>query len=716
MVILEIDPYDIFTVPPAYVAAGRDLWAKLPDIAGTNRARLLMVASNWTKDTIMESFNQQTFSAEQLPPMLGMYRAMLETYLENNVTNTRFTRIFLVLDTAEPESSIGRLLATYGIRAKTITTPIPTPFNEVEDKFTRGIAPDGSRWGVVRSEMQQFGEVGIEVLHGLFALPFPLWMSLDIDTMPRRDGVDLLRRKIGSAKYTIQEAQDSEARASAGDVKESAQLLRAEIQRTGMGLHHLRLSVLVGGQDEAQLRERLAMVRSTSGLSMEKWESRIGLAQEMFSTRKIAPVHGSLVTTRGVLTTAGSAFTYRRRTDSTGIMIGFDTNQSPVHLHLFDRRHPSYNMVMLGQTGSGKTFAFQLMALRHLMLGCRIIMIDPQGNIDWSWLGDDLCQTVQLGTAHSQLNIIDVIYDELTNQVEHVLSILKLLGVYGNDPSDQLARAVLDRVLTSVYTPIWGTDARPTLPDVKRRLDALASSEGEREDVKRVAYTLSYRISQYTEGSQAGMFSKQSNVDFSLNAPITVFDISRLPSPEKEGNLRGALLSILVGNTSQAIRRLRRSDSPAKTAPIIWFIDEMGVLMRDPVIASNTSYEFKTARARYVSMVVADQDLHSLLGRDDGYGTRHGEPMLANSAIVAIFKQRKGESHSIDERFPDIPPSLRSAIYLQNLGQTVLQTPHDVMQVHVHPSEFERIVLSSRTQDRARRDEMIVKMKKLHQQ
>jgi hypothetical protein len=80
-------------------------------------------------------------------------------------------------------------------------------------------------------------------------------------------------------------------------------------------------------------------------------------------------------------------------------------------------------------------------------------------------------------------------------------------------------------------------------------------------------------------------------VDFSLSRPVTVYDVSRLPKNELGGNLRSALLAILVADINQAIRRLRLAGN---TTPIQFFVDELGVLMRDAVIASHVSSEYAT--------------------------------------------------------------------------------------------------------------------------
>lgn len=710
MSIFEVHPYDLDLVSPAHVAAAKEFWAKLPTLcAGTPTVRLLMIASTFEPAHVLNGFRRVSVREQGLPTMVKGFKSIYESHVMNSTQATRSMRLMMVFDSKQGTGSTEKILRSYGLRARGLDETIQIPFKNMENRWNRGVSEDGRHWAVVESLVQQSGVMHLAYLHSLLSLGFPLWMSLDVETIPKRDSMSMLKIKSTSARY--EQRQDIDAQEDARDVSNVAVALRKEIQGSGMALHHFRLRVLVSGGSASELNERLQIVRSSSGIELQNWESEIGLVSEMFSSNPPVSVRGSLTTTRGILAAAGSPLVFRRRTSTRGVLIGQDSNQSPVIMNLFDPSNPSYNMICLGQSGSGKTFSIQLIILRHMLMGCRAVMVDPQGNIDWSFMGRDVTETVTLGTEKARLNILEITDDDLPQQVETVLSRLKLLEIYGEHESDSLARTILDRCLTEMYEPIWGTNVEaPTLVHLQRRLKQM-ESDNPRDEIGTAAKLMAYRLSRYTEGSQADLFCGQSNVDLSLSAPITVFDISRLPSPETEGNLRAALLSILVGGTSQGIKRLRRSNHPAKNAPMIWFIDEMGVLMRDPVIASNTSYEFKTARARQVSMIVADQDLHSLLGRADEHGTHHGLPMLSNAAMNMIFFQKGSERGAIDTYFPDLPPTLKERIFHQGLGQCVMQMPGEVMAVNIQPSPFEAVVLSSRQTDRERRDEIISKLR-----
>lgn len=712
MAIFEVYPYDLDLVPAGYVAAAKDFWAKLPDLAaGAPTARLLMIADTFEPEHVLNGFRRIAVPENGLPTMIKGFKSIFEDHIMGSTQTTRSMRVLLVFNSKQGTASTEKILGSYGIRSRVISETVHVPFDNLENRWNRGVSEDGRHWAVIESVVQQSGSIHLTYLHPLLSLDFPLWLSLDVETLPKGDSMSMIKLKTTSARF--EKSKDEDAVDDAQKVRETSKVLREEIQGAGMALHHFRLRVLVSGRSPAELNERIQIVRSNSGIELQSWESEIGLVSEMFSSDPPANVRGSLTTTRGILAAAGSPLVFRRRTSTSGVLIGQDNNQSPVITNFFDSRNLNYNALFLGESGSGKTFGVQLKILRHMLMGCRAVMVDPQGNIDWTFLGDEVTETVTLGTERARLNVLEMTDDKLPNQVETVLSRLKLLEIYGDHEADSLARTILDRCLTEMYEPIWGSGVEaPTLVHLQRRLKQM-ESDNLNDEIGTTAKLMAYRLSRYTEGSQADLFCGQSNVDLSLSAPITVFDISRLPSPETEGNLRAALLSILVGGTSQGIKRMRRSSNAAiRNAPLIWFIDEMGVLMRDPVIASNTSYEFKTARARRVAMVVADQDLHSLLGRQDEHGTHHGLPMLSNASMAAIFYQKESEKENIERYFPDIPEALKLRIFSQGQGQCVMRVPGEVMAVNIQASEFEAVVLSSKQEHKDRREKLVRKIRR----
>ena len=700
--IVQLQSYDDTTTPASRLLANAGFWQALPRLcAGMPTARLLMTADTLRPEDVQAGFQSVATPDELLPPGVMAYRVEYEDFLTSIVQAVRYMRLYLVVDAHVDEDGLLSTLSSYGMVAYPLDRAILRPFEEGVDEW-EAIRADNGYWGMVRTKSYQGGLITPRTLHNLLGLDFPLWASLHVYTLPQGETLRMLRRKAASASQEdsdrLADVQDAEA------AEGSIMRLRQELGQ-GAALHTVALHVMVGAPDRERLETRLEMVRGATPLEMYRVYGPGAVAEELFSADPYHETEGTMLTTPGVAMLAGSALSYRRRTETRGVLLGVDRNQAPVILDLFDDRAPSYNMVILGITGSGKTFAALLLMLRHLLMGVRLIIIDPQGNVDLSFLGQDVAHRAIMGTTQATINLLDIAHQEIGNQVEYVMAMLRMLGVHDNAGWE---RAVLDAALMALYEPLWGDEEAqsPTLPDLFDQLEHMAQ-EHELNSVRQTAGRLAFNLGPYVSGSRADLFGHRTKVDFSLEHPVNVFDVSRLPQQEMGGSLRAAMLAILVANLNQAIRLRRRQGD---TAPILFFVDEMGILMRDPVIAAYISNEYKTARARLVGMIVADQDLHSLLGPQDERGLHHGVPMLANAANTLIFHQKDSERERIRSYFPALPESIVEALSALQRGTCVAQLPDDLLVANVTPSRLDKVLLSSRLQDRERAGQIIEQM------
>ena len=709
--ILQLGSFEYLTAPPSRLVATAGLWSALPRITrGQPVARLLIAADTLERQEILDGFQQVATPEAYLPPGVMAYRIAYEDFLRQAVQEVRYTRLYLALDSEMEEDALVGLLGSYGLRARPLDHELPRPFNSASVAWDRLTADDGRLLAVLRSRYNQFGSIiHPQVLHNLLAQDFPLWAALQIYTFPPQEALRILRVKGAMVRYGDHKTEESiqAAETAAGGV----QAIRDALTR-GETLHAVNLYVVVDGEDTQTLRRRIEIVRGAAGLEMERLYGVGRLLESVFSgtTPKAAPTaffststpsDGFPLTTSGAAILAGSALSYRRRTETRGVMLGIDRNQAPVIINIFDDRNPSYNSVVLGQTGAGKTFAMLLLMMRHLLTGVRLIMLDPQGNIDLGFLGSEVYQRSIIGTSSASVNVLDVVHEETGAQVEMALSMLKMLGLWTADAP--LKRALLDEALMKLYAQTKGRS--PILPDLEAVLNQRSVASPALQDA-RDALLLTLAI--YTRGSQAALFGRPTTVDFNLAHAVNVYDVSRLPQQGMGGALRSALLSILVANINQGIRRRRMQGD---RAPILFFVDEMGILMRDAVVADYISSEYKTARARLVGMIVADQDLHSLLGPKDDKGIHHGIPILANAANTLIFNQKDSERARVREHFPGLPERLVEALPILPRGTCIASFPDDLLVASILPSQLERIVFSSRLQDREQARRIVEQLK-----
>jgi hypothetical protein len=411
---------------------------------------------------------------------------------------------------------------------------------------------------------------------------------------------------------------------------------------------------------------------------------------------------------------SGTTLSYSRPTKTDGVLLGFDAQQSPVVINIFDRRNSAYNVTVVGQTGSGKTFFTSLLMIRSLLTGVRLIIIDPKGDMDLSWLGKDnsgheLCNIVRVGTAGNSINILEPTYPTMSNQIEFSMGILKMLGVWGESSKDAgIERTLLDIALNRLYAPLWQkeTTIAPTLVTLKAILQTIQTEQ--KGTIAAKAGQLAFKLIPFTEGSRANLFGQQTGIDLSLNAPVNIFDVSQFPSRQTGGAMRSALFATLFGLVNQAIvNRRKRGDK----ALIQFFVDEIGVLMRDPVVADYTSDKYKTARSLGISMIVADQTIASLLGVKDEQGIRHGHEMFANSPFRFIFFQEDSEMGTIQEQFPTMPEAYSRRIHNLPRGQCIAQTPQGIFHTIVTPSDLEAVVLSSNLMHQKQAQTLIKQMR-----
>ncbi|MCB0034057.1 MAG: DUF87 domain-containing protein, partial [Anaerolineales bacterium] len=484
MSIIELQPYDLYTNPAERLYALQPLWANLANL-GARSARLLIVTDHINYEAALHGFNQVAVPFDQLVRDLRWYRSYYEQYLQQTIRETQYIRLFLIVSSTLDDQTLHRLIEGYGIRTRPLDSEgIPLPFSTADPHWDYAVDPHSRHWGAVQSEINQTGAVVAQTLHKLFALEFPVYVAIDIWNYGRAEAVQLLKTKaaVASVQFLGQKA-GHEQRLEATETQAAIDAFRKEIGTVGVGIHEVRVTIAVGGNSLSELTSRLELVRGACPLDLSKKRAQVTVIRQMFSAEPPTERDGSLATSTHVTVLAGSALSYSRPTKMDGVLLGFDTYQAPVVVDLFDPANSAYNAVVIGQTGSGKSFFVTLLMIRSLLTGARLVIIDPKGDIDLSWLGQDqhgreLCRLIRVGTSGSSVNILEPTFPELNNQIEFVLGGLRMLGVYQNE--ERLKHTLLDVALHELYQATWGKaqTAAPTLPDLREQVLAIGQQEG----------------------------------------------------------------------------------------------------------------------------------------------------------------------------------------------------------------------------------------------
>lgn len=326
-------------------------------------------------------------------------------------------------------------------------------------------------------------------------------------------------------------------------------------------------------------------------------------------------------------------FTSADLTQDNGILYGINMHNSG--LVIFDRFSlENGNSVVFAKSGAGKSFTVKLEALRSMMFGTEIFIIDPENEYQ------RMCEAVggayvrlSLNSA-TRINPFDlpkvVDSEEADNALRSNLITLhgllrlmmggaqaQMLG--GNStmmpalaPSEE---ADLDAALISTYAkagitndPLTHTGTPPTINDL---YDTLLHMGG-------TGPQLAQRLRKYTTGTFAGIFSQQSNID--INNPLVVFNIRDL-----EDELRPVAMYIVLNY----IWNKTKTDQKRR----ILIVDEAWQLMKYEDSANFLFSLAKRARKYNLGITTITQDV------EDFMGSRMGRAIVANASMQFLLKQ-----------------------------------------------------------------------------
>ncbi|HJP96876.1 MAG TPA: DUF87 domain-containing protein [Candidatus Saccharimonadales bacterium] len=316
-----------------------------------------------------------------------------------------------------------------------------------------------------------------------------------------------------------------------------------------------------------------------------------------------------------------------------GILYGINMHNSG--LVIFDRFSlENGNAVVFAKSGAGKSFTVKLEALRSLMMGTEIFIIDPENEYE------RMCDAV--GGAYVRLSLSSatrinpfelprvVDTDEADNALRsNLITLHGLLRLMMGGAQAQMAGAGammapalnpveesdLDAALIETYAkagitndPLTHTSVPPTISDLYETLLHMGGTGPQ----------LSQRLRKYTTGTFAGIFSQQSNID--INNPLVVFNIRDL-----EDELRPVAMYIILNyiwNKTKSDQRRR-----------LLVVDEAWQLMKYEDSANFLFSLAKRARKYNLGITTVTQDV------EDFMGSRMGRAVVANASMQFLLKQ-----------------------------------------------------------------------------
>jgi conjugal transfer ATP-binding protein TraC len=461
-------------------------------------------------------------------------------------------------------------------------------------------------------------------------------ISMYIYPVESRTVLENLRKKVGQleASYTINQekgkVRDPGLEAAIQDAEELRDKLQVGEERFfRFGLY---LTMYADSMDELNTVSRKIEGILGSSLIYTK-PATLQMEQAFNST--VPQATDQLQISRNMNTGALSTsfpFTSAELSRNEGILYGLNRHNNG--LVLFDRFSlENANMVVFAKSGAGKSFAVKLEALRSLMMGTEIIIIDPENEFK------TLCEAVggsylRLSLASdTRINPFDlpsvIDQDEADNALQaniitlHGLLRLMMGGASVNSSSGITTSTALtpaeesdlDVAIINTYAragitkdPLTHSATPPTMNDLYNTLASMTGS----------GPALAQRLQRYTTGTFSGLFSEQSNVK--LDNPFLVFNIRDL-----EDELRPVGMYIALNYIWNKVKSDRRKR--------ILIIDEAWQLMKYEDSANFLFSLAKRARKYYLGLTTISQDVEDFLS------SKMGRAVVSNSSLQLLLKQ-----------------------------------------------------------------------------
>lgn len=382
----------------------------------------------------------------------------------------------------------------------------------------------------------------------------------------------------------------------------------------------------VGHKVETMLGQQLVYSKPASAQQEQAFNSTIPQMTDQLQIRRNMST--------GALSTS-FPFTSADLSQDSGILYGINMHNSG--LVIFDRFSlENGNSVVFAKSGAGKSFLVKLEALRSMMFGTDIFIIDPENEYQ------KMCDAVGGAYVRLSLNsatrinpfdlpkVVDT--EEADNALRSNLITLhgllrlmmggaeaELLNSNNNGmlspvlaPSEE---ADLDAALIETYAkvgitndPLTHQSPPPTISDL---YDTLLHMGGNGPQ-------LAQRLRKYTTGTFSGIFSQQSNID--INNSLAVFNIRDL-----EDELRPVAMYIVLNyiwNRTKIDQKRR-----------IMIVDEAWQLMKYEDSANFLFSLAKRARKYNLGITTVTQDV------EDFMGSRMGRAVVANASMQFLLKQ-----------------------------------------------------------------------------
>ena len=495
--------------------------------------------------------------------------------------------------------------------------------------------------------------------------------------------LEKLKKKIGEMEASLY-AQMEDRKVVDPSLKvalSDAQQLQDSIAEGTEKFFHFSMYITLYAKDKETLEKITRNVTSTlAAISVTAKPATLQQEQGFVSSQPLGL--DNMYITRNMDTTSLATtfpFVTSELTMDHGIMYGLNLhNRSLVIFDRFDLENA--NTVIFAKSGAGKSYFVKLEAVRSLMLGTEILIIDPEREYE------DLTRAVDgayISFSQDQGNKMNPF--ELSGVREEGDDELrmKLLALHGFfkvmfGELTNIESSILDRALILTYRekgitfdPNTQTNTPPMLEDLYKVLKGMAENE---------AHELARRLEKYIMGSGAGVFNEASN--FEINNPFTVFSIRDL-----QEELKPLAMYLMLDFIWTKIRKERKRR--------LLIVDEAWYMMQSEDSAKFMYSIAKRARKYYLGLSTITQDVADFLNTD------MGKAIISNSSIQMLMMQSPTAVEKLQEVF-NLSDGEKNFLLNADQGQGLFFAGSNHVGIQVLSSVAEHELITSDPRDLAK--------------
>jgi type IV secretory pathway VirB4 component len=371
-----------------------------------------------------------------------------------------------------------------------------------------------------------------------------------------------------------------------------------------------------------------------------------------------------------------------------GILYGINRHNNS--LVLFDRFSlENSNFTIFAKSGAGKSFLVKIEALRSLMLGTDVIVLDPEN--EYKSLAESVGGAffnISLSSPN-HINPFDLPMPREDERPEDVLrsNIINLVGLFrimfgGLTPEED---AIMDRAISETYAakdisadtdPKLWSENFPLMQDLEAVLETMDGAE-----------SLVRRTRKFTKGTFAEFFNQPSNI--TMKKRFVVFGIR-----DMEDELRPIAMFMVMRYIWNSIR--------AELKKRLLVVDEAWWIMQSEDGASFLFGICKRSRKYWLGVTTITQDVADFMK------SPYGKPIITNSSLHLLMKQspatidivQKTFNLTDEEKYMLLEAAVGEGLFFAGMKHVAIRVVASYAEEQIittNPEELQKIKMAKKT-------------------